>query len=139
MVGGLRLSRRGPLPFPSAPMRSQHAFPFHTRHDRSLPVRVTERLVARQGAPHCLEFRCCFSLWNVLHSVVGQGQRRSARKCPRPLCSPSTVQARSYWGQFRELFLLAITYNLMLLYAAVAFLQSIRVPFFSVPPTALAL
>jgi len=51
----------------------------------------------------------------------------------------TTVQARSYWGQFRELFLLAITYNLMLLYAAVAFLQSIRVPFFSVPPTALAL
>ena len=41
----------------------------------------------------------------------------------------STVNARSYWSQFRELFLMAITYNLMLLCAAVAFLQSIRVPF----------
>src|SRR5581483_4573558 len=54
------------LPFPRASPRSQHDFPFHTRPDPSLPVRVAERLVARQGAPHCLEFRCCFSLWNVL-------------------------------------------------------------------------
>jgi DDE family transposase len=34
------------------------------------------------------------------------------------------VQGRSYWTQCRELWLLALTYNLMLLYAAVGFLQS---------------
>jgi len=34
------------------------------------------------------------------------------------------VQGRSYWAQCRELWLLALTYNLMLLYAAVGFLQS---------------
>jgi hypothetical protein len=36
----------------------------------------------------------------------------------------STVAARTYWNQCRELLLLALTYNLMLLYAAVGFLQS---------------
>jgi hypothetical protein len=35
-----------------------------------------------------------------------------------------TVQGRSYWSQCRELWLLAITYNLMLLYATTGFLQS---------------
>jgi hypothetical protein len=34
------------------------------------------------------------------------------------------VHARHYWSQSRELWLLAITYNLMLLYAAAGFLQS---------------
>ena len=34
------------------------------------------------------------------------------------------IHARHYWSQARELWLLAITYNLMLLYAAVGFLQS---------------
>jgi hypothetical protein len=40
-----------------------------------------------------------------------------------------TVQGRSYWSQCRELWLLAITYNLMLLYATTGFLQSSCVPF----------
>jgi len=34
------------------------------------------------------------------------------------------VQARTYWSQCRELMLIGLTYNLMLLYAAAAFLQS---------------
>jgi Transposase DDE domain len=36
----------------------------------------------------------------------------------------STVNARTYWNQCRELLLLALTYNIMLLYAAAGFLQS---------------
>ena len=36
----------------------------------------------------------------------------------------SLVQARTYWAQCRELLLIALTYNLMLLYAAAGFLQS---------------
>jgi len=36
----------------------------------------------------------------------------------------SVVNGRSYWSQCRDLLLMAITYNLMLLYAALAFLQS---------------
>jgi hypothetical protein len=36
----------------------------------------------------------------------------------------STIDARTYWGQCRELLLLALTYNIMLLYAAAGFLQS---------------
>src|SRR5581483_1610063 len=66
MVGGLRLDRRSRLPFPRARTRSQHEFPFHTRPEPSLPVRVAARLVAPQGAPHCLELRCCFWLRDVL-------------------------------------------------------------------------
>lgn len=42
----------------------------------------------------------------------------------------TTVNGRSYWSQCRELLLLAITYNIMLLYAAVGFLQSRSDPFF---------
>jgi hypothetical protein len=34
------------------------------------------------------------------------------------------VNARTYWSQCRELLLIALTYNLMLLYAAAGFLQS---------------
>jgi Transposase DDE domain len=36
----------------------------------------------------------------------------------------SVVNSRSYWAQCRELMLMAITYNLMLLYAVAGFLQS---------------
>jgi hypothetical protein len=36
----------------------------------------------------------------------------------------STVNGHSYWSQCRELLLLAITYNIMLLYVLVGFLQS---------------
>jgi hypothetical protein len=36
----------------------------------------------------------------------------------------STVNGRSYWSQCRELLLLAITYNIMLLYILAGFLQS---------------
>ena len=36
----------------------------------------------------------------------------------------SVVHARSYWSQCRELLLIGLTYNLMLIYAAVGFLQS---------------
>ena len=41
----------------------------------------------------------------------------------------AAVNARSYWGQGRELLLMAVTYNIMLLYAAAAFLQSNPDPF----------
>jgi hypothetical protein len=41
----------------------------------------------------------------------------------------SMVSARTYWNQCRELLLLAITYNIMLLYAAAGFLQSMSGPF----------
>ncbi|HEV3385988.1 MAG TPA: hypothetical protein VG097_14310, partial [Gemmata sp.] len=41
-----------------------------------------------------------------------------------------TVQGRSYWSQCRDLWLLAITYNLMLLYATTGFLQSMSGPFY---------
>jgi hypothetical protein len=34
----------------------------------------------------------------------------------------STVNGRSYWSQCRDLLLMVITYNLMLLYPAIAFL-----------------
>ncbi len=40
----------------------------------------------------------------------------------------TSVNGRSYWSQCRELLLLAITYNLMILYAAAGFLQSSPVP-----------
>jgi hypothetical protein len=40
----------------------------------------------------------------------------------------TTINARQYWGQCRELWLIVLTYNVMLLYAAAAFLQSLRVP-----------
>jgi len=40
-----------------------------------------------------------------------------------------TVHGRSYWSQCRELLLLAITYNIMLLHAAETFLQSKPDPF----------
>jgi hypothetical protein len=36
----------------------------------------------------------------------------------------SVAHARSYWSQCRELLLISLTYNLMLIYAAVGFLQS---------------
>jgi hypothetical protein len=36
----------------------------------------------------------------------------------------TTVNARQYWSQGRELWLIVLTYNVMLLYAAAAFLQS---------------
>jgi len=39
-------------------------------------------------------------------------------------CIADTVNGRSYWSQCRELLLIAITYNIMLLYAAAGFLQS---------------
>jgi hypothetical protein len=42
----------------------------------------------------------------------------------------SLVNARYYWTQCRELLLIALTYNLMHLYAAVGFLQSRSDPFF---------
>jgi len=41
----------------------------------------------------------------------------------------STVNARRYWNQCRELLLLAISYNILLLYAAAGFLQSTPDPF----------
>jgi hypothetical protein len=44
-----------------------------------------------------------------------------------------SVQGRSYWSQCREMLLIAISYNIMLLYAAAAFLQS-RTHLFSRPP-----
>lgn len=37
----------------------------------------------------------------------------------------SSVNGRSYWSQCRELWLLAISYNIMLLHAIRAFLQGI--------------
>jgi hypothetical protein len=42
----------------------------------------------------------------------------------------ATVNGRSYWSQCRDLLLMAITYNLMLLYALAAFLQSRLRPLF---------
>jgi hypothetical protein len=41
----------------------------------------------------------------------------------------STVNDRGYWSQCRELSLLAISYNVLLLYAAAGFLQSQSDPF----------
>jgi hypothetical protein len=41
----------------------------------------------------------------------------------------SEVHGRTYWSQCRELLLMAITYNIMLLYAIAGFLQSTPVPF----------
>jgi hypothetical protein len=41
----------------------------------------------------------------------------------------SEVHARTYWSQCRELLLMAITYNIMLLYAIPGFLQSKSGPF----------
>jgi hypothetical protein len=41
----------------------------------------------------------------------------------------TSVNARHYWSQGRELLLIVLTYNVMLLYAAAGFLQSLRVPF----------
>jgi Transposase DDE domain len=41
----------------------------------------------------------------------------------------TTINARHYWSQCRELQLVVLCYNIMLLYAAVGFLQSLRVPF----------
>jgi hypothetical protein len=45
-------------------------------------------------------------------------------------CIADTVNGRSYWSQCRELMLIAITYNIMLRYAAAGFLQSKLRPFF---------
>jgi DDE family transposase len=45
----------------------------------------------------------------------------------------TVVHARSYWSQCRELLLIALTYNLMLLYAAARFLQSSPDTFFLFP------
>jgi hypothetical protein len=42
----------------------------------------------------------------------------------------ATVNARRYWNQCRELLFLAITYNILLLYAAAGFLQSSPDPLF---------
>ena len=41
------------------------------------------------------------------------------------------VHGQTYWSQCRELLLIAITYNIMLLYAAIGFLQSTPDPFLS--------
>jgi hypothetical protein len=41
----------------------------------------------------------------------------------------STVYGRSYWSQCHELLLLAITYNIMLLYVTTGFLQSMSGPY----------
>jgi hypothetical protein len=41
----------------------------------------------------------------------------------------TTVNGRNYWSQCRELLLLAITYNILLLYAVAGFLQSSSKPF----------
>jgi hypothetical protein len=46
----------------------------------------------------------------------------------------STVNGRSYWSQCRELWLLAISYNIMLLYGVIAFLQSRLRPCFRGSP-----
>ena len=43
----------------------------------------------------------------------------------------TTINARHYWSQCRELQLVVLCYNIMLLYAAAGFLQSLRVPFIS--------
>jgi hypothetical protein len=42
----------------------------------------------------------------------------------------TAVNGRSYWSQCRDLMLLAITYNIMLLYVVRAFLQSTLKPYF---------
>jgi Transposase DDE domain len=39
------------------------------------------------------------------------------------------VHARTYWNQCREVLLIALTYNFMILYAAAGFLRSMPVPF----------
>ena len=41
----------------------------------------------------------------------------------------AAVNARKYWSQCRELFLKVLTHNIMLLYAAAGFLQSLPDPF----------
>jgi hypothetical protein len=41
----------------------------------------------------------------------------------------STLHSRTYWSQCREMLLVAITYNIMLLYLITGFLQSMPVPF----------
>ena len=41
----------------------------------------------------------------------------------------SAVNGRTYWSQCRELILLAITHNVMILYAFIGFLQSMSGPF----------
>jgi hypothetical protein len=38
--------------------------------------------------------------------------------------SATAVQSRTYWSQCRELWLLAITHNVMILYGCAGFLQS---------------
>src|SRR5205814_4949442 len=43
----------------------------------------------------------------------------------------TAVQGRTYWSQCRELWLLAITHNLMILYAIKGFLHSTPDPFFA--------
>ena len=42
----------------------------------------------------------------------------------------AAVNGRSYWSQCRELLLMAITYNVMLLAAVLGFLQSMSGTFF---------
>jgi hypothetical protein len=43
--------------------------------------------------------------------------------------SATAVQGRTYWSQCRELWLLAITHNVMILYVYAGFLQSRCSPF----------
>ena len=47
--------------------------------------------------------------------------------------SATAVQGRSYWSQCRDLWLLTLTHNLMILYVLPGFLQSSCVPFSSSP------
>src|SRR5262249_45811810 len=41
----------------------------------------------------------------------------------------TAVNGRSYWSQCRDLLLIAIAYNIMLVHVVMAFLQSILIPF----------
>lgn len=62
-----------------------------------------------------------------LNKDYGQyGQRWQAETAYSMMkrCIADTVNGRSYWSQCRELMLIAITYNIMLLHAAAGFLQS---------------
>ena len=56
------------------------------------------------------------------HSLGGVGT--SERVFVDEAVIADTVNGRSYWSQWRELMRIAITYGIMLLYAAVEFLQS---------------
>jgi hypothetical protein len=52
--------------------------------------------------------------------TLGASQRRKEKKSRLA----TAVQGRSYWSQSRELWLLTITHNLMILYVSKGFLQS---------------